>query len=212
MQQADDTQTGIVMVGPVGKEEEFIIHKHLVCATSRFFKAACSKLWTEGRGKIVRSSEVKLETFQAYVVWVYSGKVTVNNNPENGNGGAFDNLIDLYLLGDVLDDIKLRNNTMRSLVAEIKAKMLHPRISVIKQIWDSTPSRSLLRKMIVDATVMCYNRDTFEKDIADYEKEVLEAVAVALIQKVPIVGCDKFVDGLEGYLEPEVSDEPDKSK
>lgn len=48
--------------------QEFTVHRHLVCANSKFFKAACSKLWAEGEEKIVRLPEVKVDAFQAYLV------------------------------------------------------------------------------------------------------------------------------------------------
>ena len=48
--------------------KQFTIHKHLICAKSKFFEAACSKLWAEDTEKVVRLPEVKVDAFQAYLV------------------------------------------------------------------------------------------------------------------------------------------------
>jgi hypothetical protein len=45
---------------------QFTVHKDLICANSKFSEAACSKLWAEGKEKVVRLPEVKVGTFEAY--------------------------------------------------------------------------------------------------------------------------------------------------
>jgi hypothetical protein len=205
-----------VLVGPEGKEESFAIHKDLICANSKFFKAACSKLWTEGREKIVRLPEVKVEIFQAYIVWVYSGKVSVNGSP--GSSAAdkasaeLNETTELYLLGDVLDDLQLRNAAMRAWVLKTKIWNIQPATSVINQVWDSTLPGSLFRKMIVDHTIMRFDRGGFEQLSEHYPKDLLHSIAVALMKKIPTVNADTFVAGVNGYLEPEISVKHDGAK
>jgi hypothetical protein len=143
-----------VLVGPTGEEEKFTVHKDLVCASSKFFMVASSKRWLEGREKAVRLPEVKKETFQAYVVWIYAGKVNVNKSTKGdvnlADGEEFRETVDLYLLGDVLDDLQLRNNAMRAIVTGLKDWNVQPSCKLINHIWDSTPPGSLLRAMIAD--------------------------------------------------------------
>jgi hypothetical protein len=202
-------------VSEMGEDQKFTVHKHLICAKSKFFKAACSKLWAEGEDRVVRLPEVKAETFQAYIFWVYSGKVGVNGSTTSGTSKASAELrqtTELYLLADVLDDLQLRNAAMRSLVLKSKVWLIQPSVALIKQVWDSTPSGSLLRKMIVDHTIMRFNRKIFEKQSVDYPKDLLHSIAVALMQKAPGADCETFIAGLDGYLEPEVSDNLVQSK
>lgn len=95
-----------VVVGPARKEQRFTIHKNLICASSKFFQAACSKRWAEGRAKEVHLDEVKTETFRAYIVWVYAGNITANkskqSDPEEAALDEFAETVDLYLLGEYL--------------------------------------------------------------------------------------------------------------
>lgn len=52
----------------VGEEEHrFTVHKDMLCAKSRFFRAACSKRWASGVEKVVRQPEGTAEDFQIYV-------------------------------------------------------------------------------------------------------------------------------------------------
>lgn len=120
--------------------QEFTVHRHLVCANSKFFKAACSKLWAEGKEKVVRLPEVKLDAFQAYLVWVYTGKVVFNRQAPRHQ---LRDTIDLYLLGDVLDDLLLRNTAMRTLVIHIPVWNVIPSVRLVNHIWASTPTDHL---------------------------------------------------------------------
>jgi len=68
----DYNSTVKVLVGP--EEQPFVVYKDLICASSKFFKAACSKRWTEGQEKLIRLPEVEPKNFQGYVAWLCSGK------------------------------------------------------------------------------------------------------------------------------------------
>jgi hypothetical protein len=134
----------------VGKEEKrFILHQDAVCAKSKFFKAACSKQWREGQEQIVRLPEAGVAAFKAYSAWVYSGDVAEHTctpeSEEEDMDVAQTSLIDLYLLGDTLDDIQLRNKAMSMLFACIRHCVI-PSIDNVRHIWESTPSGSFLRK------------------------------------------------------------------
>jgi hypothetical protein len=146
--------TFTVLVGPVGDEQKFTVHKDLVCAGSKFFMAASSERWTESKEEAVRLPEIKKETFQAYVVWVYAGKVSVSKSIKShaklAAGEELREIVYLYLLGDVLDDLQLRNAAMRAIVTGLKDWNVQPSCNLINHIWDSTPPGSLLRNMLVD--------------------------------------------------------------
>lgn len=65
-------------------------------------------------------------------------------------GDAMDRLIELYLLGDVLDDVKLRNSTLRFMTAAIEdySAFLHP--VQCRYVWQHTAPSSSIRKWVVD--------------------------------------------------------------
>lgn len=209
-----------VVVGPARKEQRFTIHKNLICASSKFFQAACSKRWAEGRAKEVHLDEVKTETFRAYIVWVYAGKITANkskqSDPEEAALDEFAETVDLYLLGEYLNDLGLRNAAMRALVKNSKIWIIQLLPKLIDHIWKSTLPDSLLRKMIVDAIVSraldSMYTSGFEQHSAEYPKDFLRCVAVASMQKLPFVGYNSFAQGVNKYIEPEIKDEPNSSK
>ena len=183
--------------------QEFTVHRHLACANSKFFEAACSKLWIEGKEKIVRLPEVKVDAFQAYLVWVYAGKVVFNGEAPRHRLRA---IIDLYLLGDVLDDLLLRNTAMRSLVIHLPSWNVIPSVDLVNHIWASTPAGSPLRRVIIDIIVKRVGRASLEHCVtADHPAEFLHDIAVVLLKQVPTVSAERFISGMNGYLEAEPS-------
>jgi hypothetical protein len=189
--------------------QEFTVHRHLVCANSKFFKAACSKLWAEGEEKIVRLPEVKVDAFQAYLVWVYTGKVVFNGEAPRHKLRA---IIDLYLLGDILDDLLLRNTAMRSLVIHIPGWSVIPSVGLVNHIWASTPAGSPLRQVIIDIIVKRVGRANLERCVTvDHPAEFLHDMAVVLLKQVPTVSAERFISGMNGYLEAEPSNNTAKT-
>jgi hypothetical protein len=65
-------------------EQPFKIHRELICLKSTYFKAVCHQdnLRKDG-GHYPRLPEVEATAFQAYVGWVYTGKVNVDISMAN---------------------------------------------------------------------------------------------------------------------------------
>ena len=72
-------------------------------------------------------------------------------------GETVDRLIELYLLGDVLHDVKLRNSTLHFMTAatEDYNAFLHP--LQCRYVWQHTAPSSSIRKWVVDhiASLVC---------------------------------------------------------
>ncbi len=66
-------ETVKVIVGP--QQEEFTVHKTLLCAASEFFKAALSSNFIEGKEQKVTLPEDDPQYFQLVYDWLYSGRV-----------------------------------------------------------------------------------------------------------------------------------------
>lgn len=189
--------------------QQFTVHRHLVCAKSKFFEAACSKLWAEGKEKLVRLPEVEVDVFQAYLVWVYTGKVAVNKEDPRRQLRA---IVDLYLLGDVLDDLLLRNAAVRTLVINIPIWNVIPSINLVNHVWASTPTNSPLRRVIVDVVVKRVGRASMRHCVTlDHPPEFLHSIAVASLNQLATVSAENLISGLYGYLEPEPSNTVAKS-
>ena len=159
-----------------------MVYEDVICASSKFFKAACSVRWVEGKEKKVSLPEVEPELFQSYVAWLYSGEYKLQAPKDDSEDAYYvywDESINLYLLGDVLDDVRFRNKTMEAIVFG-RPKYL-PAANLMCTLWERTPSTSIVRKMFVETAIMRLDRDDFAHDVKvhAYSAEFLEDFALA---------------------------------
>lgn len=173
-------------MGP--NEQLFGVHKDVICKDSDFFRAACSTNWLEGQEKLVRLPEVKPSVFQVYLDWAYTGILAVEDaqTPEEDRGRSSSGIIDVYLLGDVLGDVKLRNQAMQLLNTHVIEHKL-PSYHSIRKIFRNTPTNSNLRKWAVDVVIMRYDRDRFAQHAANYPAEFVAQMAMRLLEIVPVI-------------------------
>lgn len=158
----------------MGAEEQlFVIHKDIVCASSNFFKAACSDSWIEGKERRVRMPEVEPELFQTYITWLYSGNAQAHVSKDDPDGA-----IELYLLADVLDDVHLRNKMTE--VLSYSDCIASP--TALCKLWDRTPLNSLIKKMYVEQFLMRTDRDEFAKFVTEYPAGLVQEVAAASLR------------------------------
>jgi hypothetical protein len=191
-----------VLVGD--KQEPFTVHRDLICDSSKFFKAACSQHWVEGREKEVRLPAVMPWDFQRYLAWLYSKKL------EAASKGLRDIVvyatIDLYILGDVLDDIRLRNAAVAFLFGlEYSPEKGLPGFPTVEKMWAQTPPNSSLRNMYVAKFVRHMSAGFFEEKIAEYPMEFVQEIAVAALRSRDDIGG--FGAKLDSFLEPVPEDD-----
>ena len=194
----------------VGKEEKrFTLHQDAVCAKSKFFQAACSKEWLEGQERVVRLPETEDTTFHEYCTWVYSGKIAdstcTTSSTETQRMNEHDQLLYLYLLGDKLDDIQLRNQAIIKLFKSMQNGNLLLRKPASKLVWESTVRGSPLRKLIVDVMVTRIDRSSFAASVSQYSPEFLQEIAVAALQAAPLFSWEHMAQNLSLYEEREKS-------
>lgn len=171
---------------------------------SKFFKAACSETWKEGQERIVRLPDVAPRTFQRYIDWIYGSLLVVGE----GSGVAdISAMVNLYLLGDVSDDVKLRNRTMKALNDYAYFDKTSTSVELTQKIWDRTTPNSLLRKWIIDEMIMRHSRAQFEAKVAGYPVDFVQQIALKLMQQTPTVKRDIFGAKLTEYLEAEDASE-----
>lgn len=192
----------------VGQEEKpFILHQDLVCAKSKFFKAACSKQWLEGQDRVVQLPEIEAATFRWYSLWVYSDKLegptfTVESDSTE-RAAERESIVKLYLLGDSLDDVGLRNKTNELLFKTMRTqrKLIDPEI--INLAWESTLPKCPLRKMLIDVHVSRKSWGDFAEHISEYPVEFLQELAVAALRARKISSWDVLAQRLPQYAEIE---------
>lgn len=69
----DYNDTISVLIG--SEERRFVVHKDVICSSSKFFKAACSANWKEGQEGIVRLPTAKPPVFEMYMDWLYFSEI-----------------------------------------------------------------------------------------------------------------------------------------
>lgn len=133
------------------------------------------------------------DVFQRYLSWVYSGHLDWNGPgyQDRNNKAAVKEMgmmQDLYLVGDSLDDVRLRNRAMELLVVNSDLSA----ISQFDRIYQHTPVNSPLRKMYVERHLARIVRDNLVENIKRYPTEFVQELAVASSREVDIVGRHEF--------------------
>lgn len=109
-------------------------------------------------------------------------------------------LIRLHLLGDVLDDIELRNQAIRDLAVEAREDCSSPSVSSINLVYGQTTPQSPLRKWIVDETVFRSCREGFAEGLGDYPAEFMQQVALRALQQTKVITANAFLKRTSEYF------------
>jgi hypothetical protein len=112
--------------------------------------------------------------FQRYLAWLYSKKLSAVSEET-------DEIIDLYILGDVLDDIHLRNAAIELLFTLIYSQGF-PSLRKLKKMWTQTPASSFLRKLYIQELVLHMKVEDFEERIDLFPMEFVQSIAVAALR------------------------------
>ena len=167
-----------ILVGP--EERRFVAYKDVLCYSSKFFRAALEKDFKEKNEKIVRLPEVDIGTFSIYLQWAYTGQVvgvpvcqTCLHNSYQGVYGEHEDpcemaYIDLYILGDLLDDIRLRNHIMDMIALNNLEFDTLPAVKAIQRAWASTPPHSKLRQYCLDSCVWDRDSEWLQQQLGQY--------------------------------------------
>jgi hypothetical protein len=130
-----------------------------------------------------------------YMDWIYSGEMA-----RNVIDGRTLILIDLYLLGDMVDDRGLRNEAMSGLQTHTCNRKRSLKPISISRIWENTAEGSLLRKWAFDR-VLLKQRNTFEQNVAECPPEFVQQIAVKLMQQTSNISATDFLAKTQEYQE-----------
>lgn len=181
-------ETITILIGK--KEHRFVVEKNRLCVKSKFIRKACAPgRWLEGRDMVVRLPEVHSQTmFKRYLNWICTDTVTVKaTTATEPEPMKMDFLIRLYLLGDYLDDVRLRNVTIKALTKYGTC----PSIKECNMIFERTPPTSPLRKWTADAIISLADRHTFERLSVLYDLDLTLQIAIVLMHHRPNTGLKR---------------------
>lgn len=180
-----------IIVGP--EERSFKVHKEVICATSKFFKTACSE-------KILRQPDGTPEQYKTYVDWASTSELDIETeDPDLQLSG----LIDLFILGDVLDDYQFRNATMEQLIATTLGSTHSFSFEQLDKVYAATVAGSPLRLFVVWWLLVNMNHRHFKSNVAQYPAELVQEVAVANLERHAQLTDKESVRLLRVLVKPE---------
>ena len=148
------TERFIVAVGKKAKEIPVITS--IAVRSSKFFQAALEHDWKKAHEKRVSLPETRVEAFEGYLQWLYTGQITFTSPDPKPDPQPDTDLhwfiqsVYLFALGDYLDDLKFRQAVLDYIATKFLEKKSPPGPGIIRLAWDSTPPDSLLRQLFLD--------------------------------------------------------------
>jgi hypothetical protein len=133
-----------VLVGP--DEVRYTVHEHKICAKSKFFEAACRKEWLERRQ--VPLPDVEPRLFEVYYDWVYDGEIKWDKEEDQKIEDQKIH-VEAYIMGEFLDDEKFCSEIIKAMIGKLSKWGRAYSEELIWRIWDGTPSKSPLRKFLL---------------------------------------------------------------
>ncbi|QIW96667.1 hypothetical protein AMS68_002185 [Peltaster fructicola] len=101
------------------QQQSYCIHSQLLCADSQFFRSATKKEWKEGQNREIALPEDTTEVFDIYIQWLYQKKILCqidDSNPVDKEvSDQYRLLIDVFIFGDKVQDIPLKDATINAL-------------------------------------------------------------------------------------------------
>ena len=146
----------------VGEEEkEFYVYKAIVVQSSAFFRAAFDKGWKEATEKVIRLTDVELETFGIYLGWLYTGRLDLSDelsieklketpNPSDEMlNELYQKHTAAYVFGDRIQDDQYCNVVSDGVRAILTLSMTLPKDRITSDLWGRLP-HSRLARLFVD--------------------------------------------------------------
>ncbi|KAI9776385.1 MAG: hypothetical protein M1835_005529 [Candelina submexicana] len=137
-----------VKIGP--SQQEFVVHKELLCHYCGYFKGAVSGKFREANEGLVTLDDVRPEVFELFVELLYTQKL------DWGIYAIFDNiswedLTQLYVFSDARSVApKLKNTIMDCIVVKLKRDGPQLLEHQINFVYENTNENSKLRSLLVE--------------------------------------------------------------
>lgn len=184
--------------------EPYVVHKTFLGSGSSVLRAMMELEFKEKNEGIIRLRVADHDTFDEYVSFLYTGKLTTTNLEarEEIYNAELHRLIDLYVLGDFLQDPSFSDAVIDRIIANTKISIpdkkgttsdwqLYPFGKVTSAIYNRVPAGSPLRQLLVDQHLAKgTERWLFDKEVEPpindslFEKDFLYDLCLALFSKL----------------------------
>jgi hypothetical protein len=148
----------IVTVQLGDSEEHLKVYRRHICASSDFFRVALDERreWEEATRLHVNLPGVPFHIFHLYLQWLYMRQLrfdTLKTSNEDVSQ-QYDNLIQLWILGDLIQDVDCRDEVMDAIwrfnAFFGKDKVIRPPVPSLVRIFEETAHDSKIQKFMID--------------------------------------------------------------
>lgn len=112
--------------------------------------------------------------------------------------------MDLYILGDVVDDYQLRNATMRRLIANIRKGIENFKSDQVAKVYAATMTGSPLRQFLINWTLRSFDRDHIKLHIAQQPAEFAQELLLAALDQIETDEDYETSHWMMAKFEPEI--------
>lgn len=176
----DDLVT--LLIGP--GEQQLVVCGTPLANTSEFFKTALKKQWKKGQKRTVKLPEENITLTTRYLDFVFGKRLpstAVKTAKHLQNSAAYDEIFELYALGERMLDGLIRNAVVKETLrlvglVGIEGHGFLPSRDCIKLVYKETSARSAARRLIVDLHVAyglsesLENEDVLPEYMGDFAK------------------------------------------
>ena len=140
------------------QKERFTIHTSVACQQSMVLNKLCAKADAEGNPKSFSLPDLDVEHFNIYMRYLYTGTVVIRTQEEamkaKDGRKRQSQLIEMYLLGEAVDDMKLRNLTIDELIRfRVKDRVVMT-VQRINIIFTKSKAGSKFRAYCIDCCII----------------------------------------------------------
>lgn len=147
---------------------------------SVFFRTAISGNFKEAKERAIELPKAEVDTFTSFLQWMYTGEVVVMEPEEAAkdqrNENQNERLAKLYVLGDYLQCIGLRNATIDAIIQLQRTTGTIPGQAAISIAFTSTPENCTLQKLLTTYGLNTQDVGWLEKSKTDLPTAFLYAL------------------------------------
>ena len=152
-----------------------------ICASSEYFKAACSGRWTEGKKGVIKLPDFATTTFDAFLHYTYTNELDMTLITEDSsplNLPTYEDLAKLWGIANYLQYRQLRNRVIDETLREMTRRPYNLlSSSALNAVYEIAPEGSTLRRLIEDFQLFRVTGFAFETQGKDWPLELIMAAA-----------------------------------
>jgi hypothetical protein len=157
------------MMTIIADDQEFQMHRGLLCYHSEYFKKLLNGLFREGGSNKHTLADVNKDTFTMFYNWTYTGTVT-NSTGTSDAGLTFYDIVNIYVFADYHMVQQLKNRASELFFLRMVKEWV-VQLDITSKLYEVTTEMSLLRKLHVNICLDTYGFENFRADACYVPKD-----------------------------------------